>query len=61
MRKLTLATLPMSPSICGITSIETLASAPGPRVPSGQRSSVASVLARPVGLAGGVVVISTVP
>ena len=62
VRKLTLATLPISPSICGMTSIDTRASPPAAREPSVQTSSDGAPPALgPAGLAGGVVAIKLVP
>ena len=70
VRKLTLATLPISPSSSGITSIDTRASPPGAMTPSAQTSSAVmppgfapgtTGWPAPTGLAGGVVVMSVVP
>jgi hypothetical protein len=61
-RKLTLATLPISPSVCGMSSITTRAWPPGGSWPNDQTRSLASAPpAEVAGLAGGVVVISDVP
>ena len=60
-RKLTLATLPTSPSCSGISSISTRASPPGGRTPSVQTRSPSRAAGSAAGLAGGVVAISDVP
>ena len=59
-RKVTLATLPISPSSSGMTSMATRASCPAFNSPIAQNSSPDGVFASP-GLAGGMVVISDVP
>ena len=62
-RKVTLATLPTSPSTIGITSIATRAWPPGGRVPSIQTMSPVGPEpdAAVIGLAGGEVATSDVP